>query len=296
MTEKELFMKLVAAALTLFISFNISADDSVDLKWKINDGEIVTYKTKMSPFNDNTENSLTLDVDRIIESKKFDDKLKNQLSTLKFPNESKITTYLKGSKNNISVEMILNELKVPTIDNQDYQLQKKLNDQFQNMKGSVQLRGTINKNGTVESFYLEQKQKNLLAMFFELPSTKVSKGDEWSIGVNCLSMGSGYVNESAGRINKVHLSDIAHDPEKGNVAIIDYLIAEKISGTLHNPISNKTTPISMTCSYLGRHEFSIDKGRWLKANGEFAIHSKGFMNSNVKQQFALTLIDSLRTQ
>jgi hypothetical protein len=66
-----------------------------------------------------------------------------------------------------------------------------------------------------------------------------------------------------------------------NIATLEYLLTEKVSGSMTNPMANQTIPTEMTCSYIGRHDFNIDQGRWDNVKGEFRINSSGIMNSRV---------------
>ena len=58
-----------------------------------------------------------------------------------------------------------------------------------------------------------------------------------------------------------------------------------------NPMTKQTIPSEMTCNYIGRHDFSIDLGRWENIKGEFRINSTGIMNSRVFQDLAMMPID-----
>lgn len=287
-------MKTITFIIFFLLSNTISANEGVSLEWKINKDEVVAYKTKMSPPKNDSDNFIKIDVEKILEEKSFDKELKNSLSELKLPNDYEMTSVLKGiDDKTISVKMIIGSASIPTPKGMENQkIQKEMNNLLEKIKNAVQLRGEINNYGFVKSFYLEQKQKNLIAMLFELPDKTVYKGDEWSIDFSCLSMGAGYINEKADKLNKVQLSDIMKDNNK-TIALIDYLLTEKVVGKMHNPITNQVTPISMSCSYVGRHEFSINEGKLLKASGEFVITSKGFMNSNVKQKVVLIPIDNV---
>ncbi len=54
-----------------FISHSIFANESVSLEWKINKGEVIAYKTKMSPPKDGNDNFIKFDVDKILKEKSF---------------------------------------------------------------------------------------------------------------------------------------------------------------------------------------------------------------------------------
>lgn len=61
-------------------------------------------------------------------------------------------------------------------------------DMMQKMSGGVMLRGAVYEDGSIESFYVKNDQRNLIALFFQLPDKAVRIGDTWSIDVNFISM------------------------------------------------------------------------------------------------------------
>ena len=48
------------------------------------------------------------------------------------------------------------------------------------MTGTM-LRGTVNKDGSLHSFWVKGEQKNLISLLFELPTQSVKKGDSWTL-------------------------------------------------------------------------------------------------------------------
>jgi hypothetical protein len=193
----------------------------------------------------------------------------------------------KNPAGNISVKMIVDEVEQAEseIDNP---LENSLNQMVSQMEGTVQLRGELTPEGTIASFYLEQRQRNLIAMLFELPSNPVHVGDSWEIDVNCVSMGNGFIASNAARINRVELTSVSENAEGQSVAQLEYVIIETVEGDFQLPFSDESNPTSMSCSFLGQGSFLIEEGRWEQFVGEFQVQATGLMESNLVQQLALT--------
>ncbi len=280
--------------LCLILTFNAPAYGSINLEWKLQPKEVLAYKTKMSPPKDSTQNFIKLNLDKLVSDGTPNKKVFDEISKLELPEDSEMTSVLKASINgNFSVLMILDSFTVPNAnDAKSKKTQEKFNQLFEQLKGKVNLRGEISPSGSVESFYLEQNQKNLLAIMFELPQKPVDIGDTWSLDMNCISLGGTFKANSSSRVNQVQLSSIKNSGTD-TIAVIDYLITETVEGSMHNPMNNNSSPLSMTCSYIGRHEFFVERGRWKSVIGQLAIQSSGFMKSDVQQIIAMSPIHNV---
>ena len=199
------------------------------------------------------------------------------------------------SSGNIKTTAYLQNFTLPISENQP--TDEKTREEaakFEEMMNTVpQLQGLINTSGTILSFYLPQRQKNLLALMFELPKGPVKPGDTWDINFMCLELGVGFTEDFADRVNIVRLADVKKNVQLQNIATLEYLLTEKVSGSMTNPMTKQTIPTEMTCNYIGRHDFNIDHGRWENIKGEFRINSTGIMNSKVFQNLAMMPIDQL---
>ncbi len=127
------------------------------------------------------------------------------------------------------------------------------------MEGTVQLRGEITPRGKIVSFYLEGRQKNLVAMMLELPGRPVKVGDTWPLEMNLISMGHGFVCDRAAHRNQAKLVAVTETPDGDRVATIEYLVLEGVEGTFKGPFGGgEGVPTSMHAGYaLGASSPSI---------------------------------------
>ena len=281
----------------LFISITnvVSAEDPmVHLKWKI-PTENLYYSPNFGQAN-GEENYFELNIDKILDEKRFNGEVEDRIRKIKFPEAANMITVLEELSNgNIKSTSYLQNYTLPISENEltDEKAQVEA-EKFEEIMNKVpQLQGLINTSGKVLSFYLPQRQKNLLALMSELPKDPVKIGDTWEINFICLELGAGFTADAADRVNIVRLTDLKRNVQMENIATIEYLLTEKVSGSMSNPMTQQTIPTEMTCSYIGRHEFNIDQGRWENINGEFSINSTGFMNSRVIQNLAMKPIEQL---
>jgi hypothetical protein len=121
------------------------------------------------------------------------------------------------------------------------------------MTDGVMLRGSLYEDGTIESFYTKNDQKNLLAMFFELPGKAIKPGDTWSLSVNFLSMDQNFVCDSSFKRNIVTLVGIENKNGE-HIASIKYDVNEYVCGNFMN------TKTSMKMTFQGTLDFHLKKG------------------------------------
>ena len=262
------------------------------LDWKIAPGEMVAYKTAMNQGAEFSP-SISVNLDKLFSDTPDFKDLSQQLSKLSLPTASSLISILEPTaQGNIAVRMILDDIKIPDNAPTDAMTQS-FNQAMQNMEGTVQLRGEMTPDGAISSFYLEQHQRNLLAIFFELPTGSVHVGDSWGLDFNCIQMGAGFSANTAAKVNRVAFSGLTQTADGKPIAILDYALVESVDGSFQSLLSDKASPSSMTCSFLGRGQFLIEQGRWQQLVGEFAITSTGVMESNAVQQFALTPLETI---
>jgi hypothetical protein len=162
------------------------------------------------------------------------------------------------------------------------------------MEGSVQLQGEITPEGAIASPYIAQRQKNLLALFFELPVTPVQIGDSWQIDLTCIMLNSAqFTIEDSDKVNQVMLTDVVETSDGSLVAILDYAIVESVKGEQSTFFNSEAVPTTMKCSFLGRGEFLIGQGRWKTFSVENRIQSTGMITSDVTQHLGLSLLDEV---
>ena len=293
------YLKILKWLLMLVLFFSVpyvvsAADPTVQLKWKI-PAENLYYFTNFGQAS-GEESYIELNIDKILDEKRITGEIEDRIGKIRFPEEANMITVLEElSDGNIKSTSYLQNFTLPISDNEpadekDREEAKK----FEEMMNKVpQLQGVIDTSGTILSFYLPQKQKNLLALMSELPKGPVKTGDTWDINFICLELGAGFTADAADRVNIVRLADLKKNVQMENIATLEYLLTEKVSGAMSNPMTQQTIPTEMTCSYIGRHEFNIDQGRWESISGEFGINSTGFMNSRVKQNLAMKPMEQL---
>lgn len=198
----------------------------------------------------------------------------------------------KKPNGNISVEILLDNVEMPE---QDASQQQWYGSMIQGMEGRVQLQGELTPEGEIASTYMAQQQKNLLALFFELPVKPAKVGDSWQIDLTCITLNSAQFKiENSERVNQVTLTEISKTPQGQTVAVLDYSIAEFVQGDQNIPFfSDEPIPTTMDCRFLGQGEFLIEEGRWQSFSVENTVQSTGMVTSNVTRLFELVPLDEL---
>ncbi len=271
---------------------------SYELNWRIEENQPVAYNTAMEVSDCCTE----VDYDQIFNfgqadegedttshfEEMFEDLQKNQ------PSYSIVSILEKKADGNISVKMVLDNVEMPE-EETEASTEQWYAQMLQGMEGSVQMQGDITPEGEIASPYVAQQQKNLLALFFELPVGAVKVGDTWQIDLTCITLNSAQFKiENSDQVNQVTLKEITETPEGEPVAILDYLIVESVEGEQTVPfLSNEPVPTTMKCSFLGRGEFLIEQGKWQAFSAENTVQTTGIVTSNVTRQLALTPLDEV---
>ncbi len=203
---------------------------------------------------------------------------------------STITTLNKRDNENIDVKMLFGDFSNKESNSESDSLGEK--SLLKSMMQGVQLRGIINKDGGIESFFMKRDQKNLLAVFFQLPEQPVRKGDHWQLEVNWLTMDHNFLSEKSQRINKVEMIDVI---EKGGetIAILKYHIYERVEGDFKSPFGKTPIPTMMEMGLEGICEFSITHGKWKNYSGMLNMTSTGYQNASYTQKFALIELDEV---
>ena len=276
---KFLFTVLIISVALQAFSQN---DNAVHMKWKLEPGEIITYKTIMRVLDTSSNisiiskfgnNSIPAAAQKLIK----DIKQQNYVTSLK-----------EKKKNVIDVEMSVvkdtDKTKEDTVKPaNDFQKFKEL---MSNTNGGVMLRGIINEDGNIESFYTRNDQKNLIAMFFQLPGKPVKVGDSWPLDIHLIAMDQNFVCDSSYNKNEVIVVGITGKNDD-KVVMLKYNIIEYVSGDFTSPFENKLIKTSMTISYNGIASFSTKKGRWISYDGIMSNTATGIMTANSREKFSL---------
>ncbi len=262
----------------------ISDSDAISLKWKLKPDETIGYKTAMEQV-ESSDFEIDFGDDKNMPKEEFKDifdGLKKEFEKTSF-----ITTMQWNDRGNIETKMFaegFNDEETKPIDPKNF-------NPASMMKG-VMLRGEINESGQIESFYLKNAQKNLIAMYFELPNKPVKIGDTWNLNVSFLQYDQSFVCKSADRTNDVELIDVLKD-KNDTIVVFKYNIYESASGYMKNPMTNEKIESSLSMSFNGIAEFSVSKGRWINYNGIIETIQKGMMSGSSKQKLALIPFDNL---
>lgn len=271
---------------------------SYNLNWKIEEGQPIAYSTVMEVSN----SDISADLDRIFNFGQADES-SGQQSFLEemFENlKTTQTTYSivsileKNPRGNISIKMVLNNVDMLEQEPDD-SMGQEFSQLLKGIKGSSLLQGEITPEGEIVSTCIAQRQRNLLALFFELPGKPINVGDTWQIDLNCIIMDSSqFTIENFDRVNQVTFTKIVETPEGEPVAILDYLIVESVEGEQTIPFfSSEPISASMKCSFIGRGQFLIEQGRWKQFSAEHTIQTTGVITSDVTQHLALSPLEQV---
>jgi hypothetical protein len=289
-------MRISATFIAIILSVTTfgQSNTTVFLKWKIQPNEILTYKTVMEEIDTANFQDLSMDFDGLFnllndstnsktnDAKKFFSEINKS-----FNNNGLITNLVLNKKGFIDISMSMKEKSDKLSNDKDTADNvNKFTELMKTVTGNIMLRGAIFDNGSIQSFYVKNDQKNLIAMFFELPNRQIKIGDSWSLDINLVSMDQNFKCDTAFKKNNVTLIDLK---KVGNetIAVIKYDILEYVLGDFNNPFagSNKKTMMKMTYNAIA--EFSIEKGRWSSYDGIMSLTASGVMTTNTTKKFAL---------
>lgn len=153
-------------------------------------------------------------------------------------------------------------------------------------QNSVQVRGLLNEDGSIASFWTKPRQKNLLAILFELPRRRVKTGDTWKLDVSLLSYDQNFIAASYGRTNTVKLEKVKKTGS-GETALLNYNISESVKGTF------ASKKVSMFMAFSGKGKFSLNKGCWEELSLISDMRSKGLMESEIRQLIRVQRLKSV---
>ena len=275
--------------LIIFIFLNISYifcedENSFLLEWKISENEIIKYKTIFHNLetSDNNLNHVLDEIDKI--DPKFTKKTQKLLQELnKSLEKTDIRTILfKQSDDVLNIKMLAKLDEKQSDENELIHKFIKLND-------GVLLRGAISKTGQIESFWIKNGQKNLIALMFELPNKKIQIGDKWDLDIHFIENDQNFICNESERNNEV--SFVSFKRTKDDVVImLNYDIREYVKGEMNSPINNNLSDLTMEFAFKGVSEFSMNSGRWISYDGILRMNIEGVMN--VKQIQKISLINT----
>lgn len=290
-------MKLVTLLLALLISTFCQAQE-VQLRWKLQPNEEVRYKTIMQELDTSKVAGFSLNLGGIFDllnKTKGKDSMEKAMAAANalfqslnkaIEDQALISRLTEKRAGVVDIEMTLENKSAPK--RKGDSSATAMLEMMQKLSGGVMLRGAVYESGDIESFYVKNDQRNLIALFFQLPSHPVLVGDSWPIGVNFISMDQNFKCDTAYRKNQVTLVDLK-TIGTDKVAVLKYDLAEFISGDFASPLTRgeKGGKTMMNMRYQAVGEFSLNQGRWLSYNGIISLASSGVMTSSSTKKFAL---------
>lgn len=275
------------------VAENQNSNEYYDLNWKIEKNKPIAYKTAMEPIDENNLSKQGFDCNDFINAftdtsnfncEDFKDFFESVNSIHK--NYSFTTTLTKNNKGTIDVKLI------SVKNDSETNLPDSISDFFANAFAGVQLRGKINEDGGIESFYIKKEQMNLLALMFELPTKPVKIGDKWTIQASLISNDQNFICDEYDKTHIVELVDVK-EIDGDLIAFIKYNIRYYVKGEFNNPFLGKTMPAMMDVGFNGISEFNITKGKWKDYNGLMTMDVTGIMSNHTKQRFKLIEVETI---
>jgi hypothetical protein len=271
------------------------ADKTVILKWKLRPNEVLSYRTIIQDIDTIHAKDLSIDMGPLADlvgdsAKQAASKARQELSAYNKSIEDNGLIFNLAEKKPgiIDIEMVQKEKEKDPEAKKDTSdaVGKRLSEMMKKMMGSVMLRASIAENGSIQSFYTKNEQKNLIAMFFELPDKPIKLGDTWSLDMNYISMDQNFTCDTSFKRNVASLVGLK---QVGNetIAVIKFDMIEYVLGDFRNPIAGKSQRTMMKMTYKGIAEFSVESGRWESYDGIMSMTASGFMTANSTQKFAL---------
>lgn len=265
------------------------------MEWKIAPGDTLSYKNIMATIE---ESEIDTDMSALFNAV-IPDSLKNTISKDSLNGFKKMANAMKRASDNIELVTRMtnngggiigiyleNTPEKRSERNNAASLSNAMTDLMGGMTNNVMLRGSVLQKGGIHSFWVKTDQKNLIAMFFELPQKPVMKGDSWQIDVNYIANDQNFECTESYRKNKVTLTDIRKTKDD-TIAILEYDLEEYVKGNFGFFGATSGNKTMMRFKFKAKAEFSINKGRWISFEGELESDSTGFMGGKTKKRIAL---------
>ena len=268
--------KYIYSMIILFLfTCQNSKKELYQLNWNIPENGYIGYSLMINELDFNKVDTTNLGVEDFVKEKyiknfKKDYQQSPDLFLGNFFQDTDMETYF----------LMNNANKKNTIDISLYLYSPK--DSNKSVKTINMLRGKVNYLGGIESFYLQNLQKNLLSLFFELPQKFVVIGEEWSLDLNLITLDNNFICRDYSNTNKVLLKDIKYingDP----IATVSYNLSNYVKGDKMTFFSSNYTETTIEIAFKGQGEFNIKKGKWI--NLDFIAKTNSSGNTNARQSF-----------
>ena len=288
-------IKYCVSALLITLSYSAFSQNNtpIFLKWKLKPGETIVYKTIMQEVDTANRKDFSMNGFGKLMGDSVNADMQNVFKQLskQAQSMSNFITYLKEKRKNIvEIEMHDNN-KITAVETDTGKMadaMKGLREMMLKNSGGVTLRGAVCEDGTIQSFYTKNEQKNILAALFELPGKPVKVGDTWSPDVHFLSMDENFIPDSSFKKNIVTVINISGSSSE-HVVTMSYDIEEYIAGDFKSPFEQAPVKMTMKMTHKAIANFSIEKGRWLNYEGAMSLFSTGLMGSQTTTKISLQL-------
>jgi hypothetical protein len=275
-------------------AFSQTKDTTIFLKWKLKPNEVLSYKTVMEEIDTANHKDFSTDsLSKLIGGKgdkAHDEDFKKVVKQLnaEMQNSDFITHLTEKRKGIIDIELFVEKKDVkPTKNKKEGNGEiGAMQSMIAKMSEGIMLRGSIYDDGTIESFYTKNDQKNLLAMMFELPGKPVKPGDKWPLSIHFISMDQNFICDSSYKRNEVTLVSVENKAGE-HIVNLKYDIAEYVMGNFISPFDKNAMKTSMKMTYRGMAGFSLEKGKWVVYDGVMFLSSTGFMSTQTTKKFSL---------
>jgi hypothetical protein len=263
------------------------------LRWKLKPNEVLSYDTHMEEIDTlNHKDFSVIGMEKVITGDTIAAISEEMKQLNKEMVKADIITSLKENKEHIiDIEMFFKKAVEHTPLTDTIASARALNE-FQSMvknaNGGVVLRGSIYEDGTIKSFYTKNDQKNLIAVFFELPGKSIKTGDSWPLDVHLISMDESFVCDTSFRKNNVKVIGIENKNGE-HIVTLRYDITEFVQGDFYSPVNNESIKSMMKFTYKALANFSIEKGRWVNYDGIMSMSASGIMTSQTTKHFSLVV-------
>ena len=277
--------------LFLLISGCATTNKGVLLHWPANPASSIEYGTYMDKFPE--EYDFNVNAIDVINNTNEIGIIVQSLKAVKLPEHMPLVTTVRTKNEGIlevktiSAEPIFEDEPIDKEEEMDRKIQKE-------MAGTLQLLADLNTTGEIQSFFLVQRQKNLISLFFKLPNKAIEVGELWNIPVNLIELGNGYRVEKSQRYNKARVLSIKNDPEKGRIAEILYVVSEELEGNYRlREDASIEAPVKflIAASYVGYAELFVDKGYWKSYTAKLTFSGSGGLSINSSNLHALRPIN-----
>ncbi len=300
-------MKHPLLLLFCIMPFSVMAQTpfAVDLRWKIPAGDTLHYLTVMQQIDTlilapnisdvPMKKSKAKDLEELFEA--AEEALNRTLRDIRF-----VTDLVPGRNDIVHVTVRMLKEKentdVPSAGKEkngrkkkkDEQNMETLMEKIRSMIPEVLLRGSVYAGGGIHSFWLDRDQKNILALFFQLPDHPVRIGQSWPLEVHLIQADQNFVCDSSARENRVTLTGV-RTTEEDTLADLRYDYMEYLSGQLFIPSTQQkdggSVGITLKFDYRGKGTFSVTQGKWLKYSGIMTMDQGGVVNSHIRKLYSL---------